>query len=381
MRNGISVGHLGFERLGGCPIAVRFGRSDGRIFSSRLQPDAHDHKIYETIDSGCDDPKRLRRKQQAEIDAERVYRSRPTQAAYRPQIPRQQKGREGLSGIRQIGSTSALVSFSEFRMIAASKNKCGKPRNPCALKTTMDQSETPESPATTTHEPGESADAMKGSAFEPTSEPPEDLEALKMRVYRRLLRQGNWTEAQPIRDQVARDARADGASKSEAHRKAYETIDAMFPDPNAGISGTNEKGVASATNGRDETTIDGRGRAIEDGAMVIGLGDLPETWPSLPPNSPLAVEIQWVQANRLRCVTENGDQAIVDLSRAMSPAPSYAALGWMETSIRAYTKFVDVAAKATASLEDEREHIRREKIAIEEVRSLLAEMLDDESRV
>jgi hypothetical protein len=46
----------------------------------------------------------------------------------------------------------------------------------------------------------------------------------------------------------------------------------------------------------------------------------------------------------------------------------------LETSIRAYAKFVDVAAKASASVEDEREMVRRERLAIDEIRGLLAEM-------
>jgi hypothetical protein len=48
----------------------------------------------------------------------------------------------------------------------------------------------------------------------------------------------------------------------------------------------------------------------------------------------------------------------------------------LETSIRAYSKFVDVAAKASASVEDEREMVRRERLAIDEIRGLLAEMRD-----
>jgi hypothetical protein len=35
---------------------------------------------------------------------------------------------------------------------------------------------------------------------------------------------------------------------------------------------------------------------------------------------------------------------------------------------------VDVAAKASASVEDEREMVRRERLAIDEIRGLLAEM-------
>jgi hypothetical protein len=114
-------------------------------------------------------------------------------------------------------------------------------------------------------------------------------------------------------------------------------------------------------------------------AAVTGLDAIPSEWPTLPPNATLAQEIQWVQANRLSVVRDLGDRAIVDLSNAMSPAPSWAALGWLETSIRAYAKFVDVAAKASAHVEDERDMVRRERMAIDEIRSLLAEMVGDAS--
>jgi len=112
---------------------------------------------------------------------------------------------------------------------------------------------------------------------------------------------------------------------------------------------------------------------------VAGLGDIPASWGELPANASLAAEIGWVQANRLRVVEErpNGS-TVVRLDRARSPAPSWAALGWLETSIRSYAKYVDVAAKATATAQDEQELVRREKMAIEEIRSLLAEMMPDE---
>jgi hypothetical protein len=40
------------------------------------------------------------------------------------------------------------------------------------------------------------------------------------------------------------------------------------------------------------------------------------------------------------------------------------------------SKFADISVKATAGQEDEREAVRREKLAIEEIRALLAEMLE-----
>ena len=55
-------------------------------------------------------------------------------------------------------------------------------------------------------------------------------------------------------------------------------------------------------------------------------------------------------------------------------------LGWLETSIRSYSKYVDVAAKATANADDEAEVWRHERMALEEVQALLDEMRDDEDR-
>ena len=240
---------------------------------------------------------------------------------------------------------------------------------------------------------------------QPTEPKRETLVDLKYRICKRLTAQGRWNEAQTLKDQLIREARDAGFGKEDAQRKAYNAIDEMFPplmspltaatapQPWEDIPGReygdrtdreltgqrNEGGAASRTDGATEgSSPDPRTRDREGDSHVIGLGDLPESWPRLPPNAPLAMEIQWVQANRLQCVTELGERSVVDLSRALTPAPSYAALGWLETSIRAYTKFVDVAAKATASLEDEREHVRREKMAIDDIRKLLAEMQSDE---
>jgi len=231
---------------------------------------------------------------------------------------------------------------------------------------------------------------------------PEPLVDLKYRIYRRLLAEQRWDEAVTAKDQLIREARDAGLAKEDAQRRAYLAIDEMFPplpappttaapQPWEDLPGREsqvdradgeltgqrtEGGAATRGDGATEGGRSSGARARDDESQVIGLGDLPPEWPRLPPNAPLAVEIQWVQANRLQVVIESGDRCVVDLSRSLTPAPSYSALGWLETSIRAYTKFVDVAAKATATLEDEKEHVRREKMAIDDIRKLLAEMVD-----
>lgn len=209
----------------------------------------------------------------------------------------------------------------------------------------------------------------------------ETADAIRSRVTARLLSDGQWTAAEPVRDQLMREARQAGLSKDDAKRQAYSALDERFPPRDKSSNrGENESrgevgGVDYPVTRNNVAGVQSPAHATE--AAVTGLSDVPDSWPTLPPNATLAQEIQWVQANRLSVVRDLGDRAIVDLSRAMSPAPSWAALGWLETSIRAYAKFVDVAAKASAHVEDERDMVRRERMAIDEIRGLLAEMLPD----
>ena len=129
----------------------------------------------------------------------------------------------------------------------------------------------------------------------------------------------------------------------------------------SGQSGEPEKGTLSPSDGQ-----------------IQGLGDIPEDWPELPANASLSAEVGWVQANRLRIVTEQASgSSSVDLGPALPPAPSWSALSWLETSVRSYAKYVDVAAKATAIADGEADVVRRERMAIEEVQRLLDEMRPD----
>jgi len=108
---------------------------------------------------------------------------------------------------------------------------------------------------------------------------------------------------------------------------------------------------------------------VPPGGGLAGLGELPIEWPQLAANAALQAEVAWVQANRLR-VCQAGT---VDLSRSLGPAPSHAALSWLETSILYPAKFADVAVKAAQGSTDDQEDVRRERLALGDVRTLLAE--------
>ncbi len=176
----------------------------------------------------------------------------------------------------------------------------------------------------------------------------------KIALTERLRREGNWSAASKFKDGALRDFRAKGMKRDEASDAAWKAMEQAYPPTDT---------VASTTDIRAEEPID---------AQVQGLSEIPIGWPQPPANASLHAEISWVSANRLRVRDGTG----VDLSKALSPAPSYSALSWLETSIQFPSKFADISVKATAQQDDEKEHIRREKMAIEEIRGLLAEMLE-----
>ncbi|MDP1561111.1 MAG: hypothetical protein Q8M16_06915 [Pirellulaceae bacterium] len=178
-------------------------------------------------------------------------------------------------------------------------------------------------------------------------------------VTKRLQREGRWPEVEPVRDRLMRECRNQGMSKSEAQAWTYSELDRLYPPP------------------EPEPTADSDSPCgATDGGYVTGLSDIPESWGKLPPNASLASDIRWVQASRIDVVEETASGTIVHLDRADRPAPSKAALGWLETSIRAYSKYCAIAAKATAHYEDEQKVVRRERLSVEQVRQALSEMLD-----
>lgn len=171
----------------------------------------------------------------------------------------------------------------------------------------------------------------------------------------RWRREGREEEVAKYREQVREACRKEGTSRKDAAEHAWSEAAKAFPPKTA------ESASEQAVNAR-----------------ISGLQTIPDSWPELPACASLSSELSWVQSNRLLVVEETSSRVtIVHLDRAREAAPSWAALGWLETSIRAYAKYVDVAAKATATQQDERELVRRERMKIDEVRGLLAEMLPD----
>jgi hypothetical protein len=183
----------------------------------------------------------------------------------------------------------------------------------------------------------------------------------KIGITERLRREGRWDEATQYKDSVLVECREKGMKRSEASEAAWQAMVERYPP----ITAVETPAKSTETLGTEIGRIE-------------GLSDVPASWGDLPANASLQAEIAWCQANRLRVVEERANGLVlVHLDRARTPAPSWAALGWLETSIRVYSKYIDVVAKALKDEENEQEMVKRERLAIDEIRSLLAEMIDE----
>ncbi len=195
-------------------------------------------------------------------------------------------------------------------------------------------------------------------------------EETRAQASNRWVREGRRWETDTFRKDVIRQCRARGMTKEEASDHAWKACFAQFPPP--GIEPTEPEMSPIGDKTAEPPAKPSPATAPPDDPISSGISDIPSSWPELPANAQLQVEIAWVSANRLRVRSGSG----VDLSRALSPAPSYSALSWLETSILFPSKFADISVKASADQDDEKEFIRREKLAVEEIRGILKEMLD-----
>ena len=189
----------------------------------------------------------------------------------------------------------------------------------------------------------------------------------KIALTERLRREGRWAEASKLKDTALADFRDKGMKRDEAAEAAWAAMAEAYPP-------------LPVVEAAAEPTADPA--VVSVNSRLQGLSEIPAAWGDLPDNATLQTELAWVQSNRLRVVEERASGAtMVHLDQARSPAPSWAALGWLETSIRSYAKFVDVLAKVMPNSDNqdatEKANVKRERMQLDEIRELLAEMHQD----
>ena len=224
-----------------------------------------------------------------------------------------------------------------------------------------------------THDTGNVPTLSPGSGSQSPADQVSHARASQNALVGRFMREGRWPEIARIRDEMMRACLIKHMPKVAAQAWTYSELDRLYP-PLA-----KAQSFALLDESKTPKSSDGNGLEKTVEGRVQGLADIPHDWPDLPANASLAAEIGWVQAERLRIVsTQANGSTVVTLGKARSPAPSWSALSWLETSIRSYAKYVEVAAKTASTATDEQAQVRRERLAIEEIRELLGEMLVDE---
>lgn len=284
----------------------------------------------------------------------------------------------GTTGTTQVDSQAteknqgdAVSSASSANFICPNRGQqCNGYGNGCKCSTPKDETTQP----STTDQGKNQGDVAIGPAVADSNSPANSLESVLPTARAR----DGETKGQ-CRERLRQEARTSGMTRRDAISYAGRMVEQVwFPPPPEPEPVIVEEPPAEPEEVECLPLVDKTPEVAEVVSAppadlgVSGLGELPESWGNLPANAQLQVEIAWVSANRLRVRSGNG----VDLSRALSPAPSYSALSWLETSILFPSKFADISVKATADQDDEREHIKREKLAIEEIRSILKEMLE-----
>lgn len=117
------------------------------------------------------------------------------------------------------------------------------------------------------------------------------------------------------RDEMMKLAKKQYPDKRARQQWVYGELDRMYPPPESPAKEAENTPLAYST-------------SVVDDGQIQGLSAIPEGWPELPANASLASEVAWVQANRLRIVEKrSGQTTLVQLDQALSPAPSWAALG------------------------------------------------------
>lgn len=186
-------------------------------------------------------------------------------------------------------------------------------------------------------------------------------------------------------ERLRTEARAAGMRRRDAYDYATREVERLRPyvpppppepepilePPPADHPEPEPPPVVEAVPEPDQAPLPTEATPASQGSGLAGLGDIPTEWPTLPPNAQLPAEVGWVQANRLR-VYQCG---VVDLARSIGPAPSHAALSWLETSLLYPAKWADVCVKAAQGVQDDTEQVRRERLALVEVRSLMDEAM------
>jgi len=180
----------------------------------------------------------------------------------------------------------------------------------------------------------------------------------KIELTERLRAEGRWAEASDFKETARGDFRAKGMKRAEAAEAAWEAMAEAYPPLPVAESPANP-GVPEA----------------------VATDASPIPWPDLPTVGDFGEEVRWVHQQYIRIVEEGLRGRVIHWDRASVKPPSAGACSlarWAAENRTAFYK--DMLPKIMAKADDQAEeeaNIRRERMAIDEIRGLLAQMIEE----
>lgn len=180
----------------------------------------------------------------------------------------------------------------------------------------------------------------------------------RIELTERLRAEGRWAEASNFRETARADFRAKKMSRQDAVEAAWEAMAEAYPPLSVAEAPANPGALEAAATHAP-----------------------PVPWPDLPTDADFGEEVRWVHQQYIRIVEEGPRGRVIHWDRASVKPPSTGACSlarWAAENRTAFYK--DMLPRIMAKVDDgaeEEANIRRERMAIEEIRGLLAEMLQD----
>ena len=179
----------------------------------------------------------------------------------------------------------------------------------------------------------------------------------KIALTERLRREGRWAEASKLKDTALADFRAKGMKRDEAAEAAWAAMAEAYP-PLTAVEATADPGAPD----------------------VAATDACPIPWSDLPTEAEFGDEVRWVHSQYIRIIEENPRGRRIHWDRATVKPPSTGACSLARFAAENRTAFYkDMLPKIMANTDDqdatEKANVKREKMALEEIRALLAEEL------
>lgn len=209
--------------------------------------------------------------------------------------------------------------------------------------------------------------------------PSEEEKARRLALMKRLQSEGRSRMAGDFREEVRKACRQRGLTPADSVLTAWAEMERNYPplkkseQPAAAATVDEPPEPVSQDHAPVVVAVSGPNKEPDKPIWVR----IPPEWGELPKTAKRVDEVEWVHQNWFLCREVRPSGTRTKLSRAQGPAPSWGAVGLMETTVMNPQKFEnEVYAREMKGTEEDEdgEAIKREKKSIAEIDTILQRM-------